>query len=148
MFRWSVDHKEIRKALENVIGIEPSVHDDVEALSAKFVYDRQDLEGTAIVSTVLHKIIRPDMVAMSRSEPDTRPIIEPQTSPLGLLLRNFQPLLTPDAFHPLMIDLPTGSPEQCCDTAIPIAPIPFGKRNDVVSQSLLGTYPRGYEPLG
>jgi hypothetical protein len=100
------------------------------------------------VSTVFHKIMRPDMVAMGGSEPDTRPIIKPQTSPLALLLRNLQPLLAPDAFHPLVIHPPTLSSEQGGDTTLPITTIPFGKRNNVVSQSFLGICPLGYEPLG
>jgi hypothetical protein len=102
-------HEEIREAMEHVIGVELSLNHNGEALSTEFVDDRQDLEGTAVVRAVCHKIIGPDVMAMGGPEPDTRPIVEPQTSAFGLLLRNLQPLLTPDAFHPLMIDPPTGS---------------------------------------
>ena len=145
---WTVGHEEIREAMEHIIGVEPPLHHDGEALPTEFVDDRQDLEGTAIVSAVFHKIIGPDMVTMGGPEPDTRPIIEPQTSAFRLLLGNLQPLLTPDAFHPLMIDLPTLSLEQGCDATIPITPIPFGKLNNLVSKPLFGIRPPGYEPLG
>jgi hypothetical protein len=87
------------------------------------------------------------MMAMGGPETDTGPLVEPQTPALGLLLRNLQPLLGPDAFPPLVIDSPTGSSEQSRNTAIPITPIPFGKRNDVVSQSFLGICPLRHEPL-
>ena len=87
------------------------------------------------------------MVATSWPEPDTRPFIEPQTSAFWLLLGNLQPLLTPDAFHPLMIDPPTLSSEQGSDTEIPITPIPFGKLNNLVSKPLFGIRPPGYEPF-
>jgi hypothetical protein len=141
-------HEEIRQTMEYVIGVEPSLHQDGEALPTEFVYDRQDLEGTTVVSAVLHKVVGPDMVAMGGPEPDTRPIIEPQTSAFRLLLRNLQPLLAPDAFHPLVIDPPTLSSEQGGDKAIPVTPIPFGKLNNFVSKSLFGIRPPGYEPLG
>ena len=87
------------------------------------------------------------MVAMGGSQPDTRPIVEPKTSSFGLLLGNFQPLLTPDAFHPLMVDLPTLSSEQCRNPAIAVAPIPFGKLDNCFSESLFGLCPFGYESL-
>ena len=141
-------HEEIGQAVEHVIGVELSVNHDVEALPTEFVYDCQDLDGTAVVSAVLHKVIGPDMVTMGGPEPDTRPIIEPQTSAFRLLLGNLQPLLTPDAFHPLMIDPPTLSLEQGGDATIPITPVPFGKLNNFVPESLFGIRPPGYEPLG
>src|SRR5512136_1820199 len=97
---------------------------------------------------VSHKIIGPDMVAMGGPEPHTRPIVEPQTSSFGLLLGNLQPLLTPDAFHPLVIDPPTFSLEQCRNPAITVAPIPLGKFNNLFSELLFRLCPFGYEPLG
>lgn len=148
MLGWTVGHEEIREAMEYVIGTKLSLHHDVEAVPTEFVYDRQDLDGTAVVSAVCHEIIGPDMVAMGGPEPDTRPIAPPQTSAFGLRFWNLQPLLTPDAFHPLVIDPPTLSSQQGCDTAIPVTPIPFGKLNNVVSKSLFGICPLGYEPLG
>jgi len=47
------------------------------------------------------------MVAMRRPETDTRTVIEPQPTSLGLFLRNLEPLLTPDALHTLVVYLPT-----------------------------------------
>jgi len=148
MFRWTVGYEEIREAMEDVVGAQPSLHQDIQALTTEFVYDRQDLDRTAVVSAVCHKIIGPDMVAMRGSEPDTRPIVEPQTSAFGLLLGNLQPLLTPDTFHSLVIDSPTFSLEQCRNPAIPVTPIPFGKLNNFLSKSLFGICPLKYEPLG
>ena len=140
-------HQEIRKAMEHVIGVELSLHHNSQALPTEFVYDRQDLDGTAVVSAVCHKIIGPDMVAMRGPEPDTRPIVEPETSSLGLLLGNLQPLLTPDTFHPLVIDPPTLSSEQGCNPAITVAPILLGKSNNFFPEPLFGVCQFGYGPL-
>jgi len=147
MLRWTVGHEEIREAIQYVIRIEPSFHYDVQALSAEFVDDRQHLDGAAIVRAVFDKIIGPDMVAMGRPEPDTRSIVEPQTSSFGLLLRNLQPLLTPDTFHPFMVNLPTLSLEQCRNPAIAVAPIGFGKLNNFFPEPLFCPCPSGYQPL-
>jgi hypothetical protein len=147
MFRWTVGYEEIREAMEDVVGAQPSLHQDIQALTTEFVYDRQDLDRTAVVSAVCHKIIRPDMVAMRGPEPDTRPIVEPETSSLGLLLGNLQPLLTPDTFHPLVIDPPTLSSEQGCNPAITVAPILLGKSNNFFPEPLFGVCQFGYGPL-
>jgi len=100
------------------------------------------------VGAVCYEVIGPDVVAMGGPEPDTRPIVEPQTSAFGLLLRNLQPLLAPYTFHSLMIDPPTLPSEQSCDTAIAVPPIPFGKLDNFLAKSLLGCLPLGNEPLG
>jgi hypothetical protein len=147
VFRWPVGNKEIGEAMKHVIGSEASLHDDVEALPTEFVNDRQDLDKSAVVSAVFDKIIGPDMMAMGGPEPHTRPIIEPQTSAFGLLLRNLQPLLAPDAFHPLVIDLPTGSSEQGCNPAITVAPILLGKSDNFFPEPLFGVCQFGYGPL-
>ncbi len=140
-------HKELREAMEHVIGLELSLNHDGEALSTEFVDNRQCLDWTTVVSPVCHEIIGPDMVAMGGPEPDTRPIVEPETSAFGLLLGNLQPLLTPDAFHPLMIDPPTLSSEQCRYPTITVAPIGFGKIDNFFSELLFGPCPFGHEPL-
>jgi hypothetical protein len=62
-----------------------------------------------------------------RPESDTGPIIEPQTTPLRLLLGNLQSLLTPDAFNTLVIHLPAFSPQKDCNSTITITPVCAGK---------------------
>jgi hypothetical protein len=56
------------------------------------------------MSSIRHKIIGPDMVPMHWPEADTRAIIEPQTTPLRLLMGNFETLLPPDPLDPLVVD--------------------------------------------
>src|SRR5512143_1001730 len=99
------------------------------------------------MGAVCHEIIGPDMMAMGGPEPDARPIVEPETSSFGLLLRNLQPLLAPDAFHPLMIDSPPFSSQQCRNPSITVAPIPFGKLDNFFSEPLFCLCPFGHEPL-
>ncbi len=113
--------------MEHVIGLELSLNHNGEALSTEFLDNRQNLDWTTVVGTVCHEIIGPDMMAMGRPEPDTRPIVEPETSASGLMFGDLQPLLTPDPFRPFMIHLPTLSSKQCRNPAITVPPIDFGK---------------------
>ena len=148
MLRWSMGHEEIREAMEHIIGVEPPVHPDGEALPTEFVDDRQHLEGTTIMGAVLYKVIGPDVVAMGGPEPDARPVVEPQPSTLWLFLRNLQPLLAPDTFDPLMIDLPAVPSQKGTDPTIPIATVSGSQAHYILSQSIVRLLPLRGEPLG
>jgi hypothetical protein len=148
MLWWPMGHEEICEAMEHVIGFEVSFHNNGETFSTEFIYDIQYPDGTTVMRAVCHEIIGPDMMAMGGPEPDTRPIVEPQSSPLGLLLRNLQPLLAPDAFHPLMIDSPTPPSEQGCNPSITVAPILLGKSDNFFPEFLFSVCQFGYGPLG
>ena len=49
MLEWFMGHEEMREAMEHVIGVEPSLHQDGEALPTEFIVERQDLDSMAIV---------------------------------------------------------------------------------------------------
>ncbi len=63
-------HEQIREVMEYVIGVEPSLHNDSEALPTEFVDDGQYLDRLPIVRTVCHEIISPDMIAVHGPEAD------------------------------------------------------------------------------
>ena len=88
------------------------------------------------MGSVLHEVIRPDMVRSFGAQTDARPVIEPKPSPLRLLWRNLQPFTFPDALDPLVIHMPAGLIEQTRDHAIPVAPVLAGKFDDVIGQSI------------
>jgi hypothetical protein len=142
-----VVNEEIREAMEHIIGVEPSLYEDGEALSTEFVDDRQHLDGTTIVGAVLYEVKGPDVVAMGGPEPDTRSIVEPEPPTLGLFLRNLQPLLAPDTFYPFMIDLPAVSSQKGSDPTIPIATVSGSQAHHLPSQGLVRLFPLGGEPL-
>jgi hypothetical protein len=96
---------------------------------------------------VCHEIVCPDMITVHGPEPDARPVIEPQPSTLWLFLRNFQPLLAPDTFDPLMIDLPAVSSQKGGDPTIPVATVLGSQAHDRLSQDLIRPFPLGGEPL-
>ena len=69
-------------------------------------------------------------------ETDTRPVIQPEPTLLGLFLRDFQPLLPPDPFDPLMVHMPAAVVPHPGDHAVSIAPELSRQRDDVIGQLL------------
>ena len=63
------------------------------------------------------------MIAMLRTQTDTRSIIEPQTTPFRLSPRNFQAFSTPQTFDSLVVHLSALLPKQHRDTTISITTI-------------------------
>ena len=59
------------------------------------------------------------------------PIIEPQPAPLMLFLWNLQPLLTPDALYPLVIDPPVLPSQKGRDPTITVVTISTGQPDNV-----------------
>ena len=84
---------------------------------------------------VLDKVIRPHVIAMLGAKPNTRAIGQPEPTALGLFSWNFQPLLSPDSFNPLVVDDPASTcTQQLRDFAIAVAAILTGKLGDVGCQ--------------
>ena len=76
------------------------------------------------------------MIAVLGSEPDAGSVGEPQPAALGLLVRDLQPLASPDPLDPLIVDQPAGPAQQLGDLAIAIASILTGQFDDVGCQPL------------
>jgi hypothetical protein len=104
MLRRAMLNKELCDAAQHIIRLQSSFYNNGQALTAVLINDREHLDRSTIVDTICHKIIRPDMVSMGRSKTNTRPVIEPKTPPFRLFLWNFETLLPPDPFDPLVVD--------------------------------------------
>ena len=75
------------------------------------------------------------MVGILRPKPDARTVIQPETAPFGLFLRNFQPLTPPDPFDRFDVHHPARTVQHHRDAAIAVAAILDGERDDVGGQS-------------
>ena len=93
-----------------------------------------------------HEVVRPHVVAIRRSEPDTGPVIEPQPTALWMSGGHLQPLPSPDPLHSLVIHLPAVS--RAVDPPVAIPPVFAGQRNDVGGQSRLVVCHPGRVSLG
>jgi hypothetical protein len=61
------------------------------------------------------EVVGPDMIALLRAQPDARSVGQPEPGALGLLRRDLQPLASPDALDPLVVDYPARLAQQFGD---------------------------------
>ena len=71
----------------------------------------------------MNEVIRPDVIAVLRSQPDAGAVVEPKTAPLPLFVGDFQPFPPPQPFDALVVDQPAGLTKQGRDTAITVPAI-------------------------
>src|SRR5262249_24976596 len=90
-----------------------------------------------LVGAILDKVVGPDMIALLRPQPNARSVGQPEPAALGLLMRDLQPLASPDALDPLVVDYPACLAQQPCDLAIAIAAVLLGKLDNIGRQTLL-----------
>ena len=88
-----MSHEEIREAMEHVIGLEPSLHQDGEALPTEFVEDHQDLDWTGIARAVCYEVRGPDMVTMGGLSMRQTPSLSHRRPRLGCFWGTFSPSL-------------------------------------------------------
>ena len=93
---WNTTQDEqVRESVDDLSRVELSFHTDRQAFSAVFIQDVECPERPAIVGSVMHKVIRPDMVAILWTQSDARPIVHPEPSFLWLFHWHFKPLTSP-----------------------------------------------------
>ena len=112
-------------------------HQDGQAFSGKLIKDREHPEQLALMGPGRHEVVRPDMVLPTGPQSDARSIIEPESSPLGLLLRHLKPFPSPDAFNSLVVDPPAIAMEQRCDSSIAVPATLRGVPDDRTCQRIL-----------
>ena len=95
-----------------------------QAFPAVFIDQGQDPQRTAIVSSVSHKVIRPDMVFEEGPQPDAGSVIEPEPAAFRLLGRDFQPFLLPDPLNSLVIDMPAFTSQKLLNPSVSITSVP------------------------
>ena len=74
------------------------------------------------------------MVGMFRPKPDAGVLVAPEPPAPGLLVRNLQPLASPDPLDPLAVHDPAGSMQHRRDATITVAAILSGERDDIGGQ--------------
>src|SRR5271167_730891 len=96
VFRDAPDQHHISHRFQNPQTVDPAGNTDRQAFARELVDQRHKPNLAAIMRLGFDKVVRPDVVTSFRSQPDTRPIIEPQTTPGSLFIGNFKPLAAPD----------------------------------------------------
>jgi hypothetical protein len=105
--RNSPDDEQVGQGINHIRRVELSLHPDRRAFAAELIDDVQRSVGTPIFCSVMHEVVRPDMVNMPGPETDARSVIEPEPAFPRPLHGNLQPLTTPQALDPLVVSLPS-----------------------------------------
>ena len=108
-----------------------------QAFVGKLVNDIEHPISASIVGAVLDKIIGPDVITVLRPQPDARSVGQPEPASFGLFIGDLQPLASPDALDPLVVDYPARLAQQPCDLAIAVAAVLLGKLDNIGRQTLL-----------
>ena len=91
-----------------------------------------------VMSAVLDNVIGPDMVGPLGAKTDTGSIREPEPAALGLSGRNLQPLASPDAFDPFVVDHPAClRAQQRGNLAIAVAAVSADQFDDIGDELLV-----------
>ena len=70
--------EQARKSVDDLSRVQLPFHPDRQTLSTVFIQNVQCSERPAIIGSVMHKIIRPNMIAILRAQPHTWTIIQPK----------------------------------------------------------------------
>jgi hypothetical protein len=65
------------------------------------------------------KVVGPDVIAVLRPQADARSVRQPERASFGLFIGDLQPLASPDALDPLVIDYPARPPDASTASASP-----------------------------
>ena len=137
MARHAAQDEEIRQDVDHVDGLQLAIDADCQALMRELVDHVEHAILLPVMGSILDEVIRPDVIAVLRSQSDARSVIEPQPPPFRLPPWNLQPLTPPDPFDPLVIDQPARIPQQRRNLAVAVAAIETSEFNDVGGQPLL-----------
>ena len=84
---------------------------DRQAFVGELVNDIEHPISAPIVGAILDKVIGPDVIAVLRPQPDARSVGQPEPGSFGLFIGDLQPLASPDALDPLVVDYPARLPQ-------------------------------------
>lgn len=80
--RDSVTQEQIRQAHQHVLRADSPGHHRSQALSGVLVENMKNPQGPAVVRPIRHELIRPDVMAVRRPQPEARPLGTPESGSL------------------------------------------------------------------
>jgi len=129
--------EEVGQNVDHIDRLELAGDTDRQAFMAELVEHVEHPVPASIVGAILDEVIGPHMIALLRPQPDARSVGQPEPAALGLLMRDLQPLASPDALDPLVVDYPARLAQQPCDLAIAVAAVLLGKLDNIGGETLL-----------
>src|SRR5271170_5289659 len=136
VFRDSPEQHHICQSFNHFIPPELSRDTDGQTLPRVFIDQRQHPQRSSVMRHRAHEVVAPNVIRTLRSQPNARPIVQPQPPTGPLFLRYFQPLATPDALYPICARLPTITLQQRRNSPVSVATVFTGQGNDRFRQCL------------
>ena len=141
--------EQVREHVDDIGGFQPPVDANGDAFMRELINDVQHPVFPPVMGAILDEIIGPDVIASLRPQTDAGAVGEPQPTSFGLFAGNLQPLASPNALDPLVIDDPARlRPQQLRDLPIAVAAILASEFDDVGGQLLLVLSPPCHAALG
>jgi hypothetical protein len=129
--------EEVRKNVDHINRLKLAGDTDRQAFVGELVNDIEHPISAPIVGAILDKVIGPDVIAVLRPQPDARSVGQPEPASFGLFIGDLQPLASPDALDPLVVDYSARLAQQSCDLAIAVAAVLPGKLDSIGGETLL-----------
>ena len=95
------------------------------------------MRKACVIGAVMHEVVGPDVVRPLGTQADAGAVVQPEPTPLRLFAGHLQPLASPQALDPLVVDLPAGVPQQGRNPPIAVTTVPAGQLDHVRDQAVL-----------
>jgi hypothetical protein len=125
--------KPIGQDHQDVLRADPSGHHRRRTSSAVLIEDIQDPKGPTVLCPIGHEVIRPDVMAIRRPQPEARP---PKSGSLGRLRGHGEAFLPPDRLHAIVPHVPALESQQIRPRSVAIPPVLLRVRKDSLAQPL------------
>lgn len=102
---------------------------------------------SASMCSMMHEVVRPDVIAVLWMQPDTWSIVQPEPSLLGSFHWHFEPLAFPQTLDTFVIRLRADVSQQGCNPAIAISAVLACQFDHVRDHALLVGTPLWQSPL-
>ena len=129
--------EEVGQNVDHIDRLELAGDTDRQAFMGELVEHVEHPILASVMGAVLDEVVGPDMIALLRAQPNARSVGQPESTALGLLRWDLQPLASPDTLDPLVVDYPARLPQQFGDLAIAIAAVLPGKLDNIGCETLL-----------
>jgi hypothetical protein len=93
-------------------------------------------QGPAVVRPIRPEVLRPDVMAVRRPQPEARPLGPPESGSLRLLRGHLEAFFTPNRIHASSPHIPTLASYEIRHRAGAIPPVRFGQGEDSLAQPL------------
>lgn len=134
IFRHSPGKKQLVQSLQHVHGLKAPANVYGQAFPGIFIDDRQEPQRQPVAGAPMDEVVAPHVVGALGPQPHAGAVVQPEPPARPLPPGNLEPLLPPDALHPLVVDPPAFLFQKSGDPAVAVTPVVLGQADYVSPQ--------------